>query len=219
MYFYADESWKVSSRVVLDKTEQAIFNLLDEQLQQFEIPLPISTTELAGGLSDKGLEALRAQYASVGIELTFSGFGNSRSLTAKGKTLDQFNHLLPGGMTVSKEAEDRYRLQAEFGDEMIAAAMFYKLEIRLHAGKIYAADVAARQRGSTVGWSNPPRIDVTFAPASSFPWWALISCLIPLLIIPPAIALSGKKKCPHCGKRTSKKAEYCPHCNESMEYF
>jgi len=217
IYFYSDGSWKVSSRVVLDRTEQAIFNLIDEQLTQFDIPLPVSTVDLAGGLSDRGLEALRAQYASMGIDLRVSGFGSSRSLTATGKTLDQFNQLLPGVVTLSKDAEDRYRLQAEFGEEMIAAAMFYKLEIRLHAGKIYSADVAARERGSTASWSNPPRIDITFSPASPFSFgWILAICGAGLFAVIPFAFITNKRKCSNCGKRVSKHADYCPHCSEPM---
>mgnify|MGYP000221112749 CR=1 FL=1 len=215
IYFYSDESWKVSSRITFDRVDLQVIKLLDEQLK--ELNLPVSTDQIAGGLSESGLEMLRSQYASVGIDLRVSGVGSSRALTARGKTLDQFNRLLPGVMTVTQESEDRYRLQAEFTEGMILTSAVYHLNINLHAGKIYSSD-AVRQSGGSAQWINPPRIDATFAPITEFPWGILLGvCAAGLLAAVPFAALYGKQKCPNCGRRVSKKAEYCPNCGEPME--
>ncbi|MBL0344126.1 MAG: zinc-ribbon domain-containing protein [Anaerolineales bacterium] len=32
----------------------------------------------------------------------------------------------------------------------------------------------------------------------------------------PFFALANKKKCPNCGKRVSRKSEYCTNCGEMM---
>jgi hypothetical protein len=48
MYFYSNGSWKVSSRVVLDKLELQAINWADDQIGDMD--LPIQTDELVGGL-------------------------------------------------------------------------------------------------------------------------------------------------------------------------
>jgi hypothetical protein len=97
--------------------------------------------------------------------------------------------------------------------------MFYHLDITLHAGKIYSSN-AVRQRGGIAQWTNPSTIDVVFAPSSKFPWVILLAlCGVGILGAIPFFILAGKKKCPSCGRRMSKKAEYCPNCGEGGGYF
>ncbi len=214
MYFYSDESWKVSSRVVLDKLELQVMNWADDQIGDMD--LPIQTDELVGGLTEGGLETLRSQYANVGIDFRWSGFGNTHSFIARGQTFEQFEKLIPGAIAVTKDAEDRYHLQADFTEAMLAASMFYHLDITLHADKIYSSN-AVRQRGGTAQWTNPSTIDVVFSPTSSFPWGVLLAvCGVGLLGIIPFFVFAGKKKCPSCGKRVSKKSEYCTNCGVMM---
>jgi hypothetical protein len=178
--------------------------------------LPIQTDELVGGLTEGGLVTLRSQYANAGIDFRWSGFGNARSFAARGRTFEQFEKLVPGAITMTKDAEDRCHLQADFTEAMLAASMFYHLDISLHAGKIYSSN-AVRQRGGTAQWTSPSTIDVVFAPTSSFPWGVLlVVCSVSLLGIVPFFAFVGKKKCSSCGKRVSKKSEYCTNCGVMM---
>lgn len=214
VYIYSDESWKVSSRLVMDKLELQGMEWADKQLADMD--LPIETDELTAGLTEGGLEILRSQYASVGIDFRWSGFGNTRSFTARGQTLEQFENLVPGTITMTKDAEGHYHLQADFTDSMLAASMFYHLDITLHAGEIYSSN-AVRQRGGSAQWSNPSTMDVVFAPSSSFPWGIFLPvCGVGLLGAVPFFVFANKKKCPSCGKKVSRKSEYCPHCGEIM---
>lgn len=214
IYFYSDESWKVSSKVVLDKLELQAMDLADQYLQDAE--LPFSTQQLADGLSDGGLEALRAQYANAGIDFRWSGAGTVRSFSARGQTLSQFNNLLPGVVTITKEAEDQYRLSAEFTEGMIIASPLYHLDITLHAGKIHSSN-AFRQRGGSAQWTNPASIRAVFSPASTFPWVILLVICLGVSALVPILMFAGKKKCPQCGKWISKKNEYCTHFGEVID--
>lgn len=214
VYFYSDESWKVSSRLVLDKLELQAMSWADNQLAGMDFP--IETDELTAGLTEGGLETLRSQYASMGIDFRWGGFGNTRSFTARGQTLEQFENLVPGAITMTKDAEDRYHLQADFTEAMLAASMFYHLDITLHAGEIYSSN-AVRQRGGSAQWSNPSTIDVVFAPSSLFPWGGLLPvCGVGLLGAVPFFVFANKKKCPSCGKRVFRKSGYCAHCGGMM---
>lgn len=214
IYFYADESWQVSSKVTMSEFEQTLLDTFDQQLA--DLNLPIQSSEFKNALTEGGLDVLTSQYAAAGIDFSWRKFGSTYSYTAKGQTLAQFEKLVPGVFTITKEAEDRYHLKADFTEAMPLAAAVYKLELTLHATEIYSSN-AQRLRSGTAQWTNPSTIDAVFAPSSKFPWGVLLTlCGASVLGAIPFFALAGKKKCPSCGKRISKKSEICPKCGDTL---
>jgi hypothetical protein len=210
LYFYPDESWKVTSKMTVDEFEKYLGNSVDEIFQEMELPLELK--ELAGGLSEGGFETLRSYYANQGIDFRWSSIGNTYSFTTKGRTLEQFDNLVPDVLTITKEEEDHYHLKADFTDAMLIASIFYHLDITLHAGEIYSSN-AYRQRGGTAEWRNPSTIDVVFSPSSPIPWGVLLAvCAGGLLITIPFFIFSNKKNCPSCGMRVSRKSDHCENC-------
>lgn len=212
VYVYADETWKVSSKVTVDDT--GLFDSLDQQFNDTGLPEEIKA--LVGGGSESSFEGLRSYYANQGIDFRWSKLGKSYSLTVKGRTLDQFESLVPGVVSLKREEGDRYHLQVEFSDAMMLASFFYHLDITLHAGEIYSSN-AYQQHGGTARWSNPSKIDVVFSPSSPFsPGIFLAVCGAGLLITIPFFVLANKRKCPHCGSKISKRSTYCMNCGMSI---
>ncbi len=212
IYVYSDETWKVSSKVIVDDT--GFFDSIGQQLNDTDLPDEIKA--LVGGSSESSFEALRSYYANQGIDFRWSKLGESYSLTARGRTLDQFENLVPGVLSLVREEGDRYHLQAEFSDAMMLSSIIYHLDITLHTREIYSSN-AYQQRGGTARWSNPSKIDVVFSPSSLFsPGIFLAVCGAGLLITIPFFVLANKRKCPHCGRKISKRSTYCMNCGMSI---
>jgi hypothetical protein len=199
IYFQQDESWQVKSRLNFSAQEMLLFRGVIQdflvQITQEAIPSQMLQVDDWPG---PAFDLLKAYYAKEGIEFRWQKLFNSYTMEAEGRSLDQFEGLLPGAIETEKLEDDQYHLYINLGEFNMFAAMVYKQTITLHGGEIINSN-APKQTSNTAVWNNPGEIDATFETGSqiSFTW---LIVLIAILIVISAIVFAINIRSSQLGK-------------------
>jgi hypothetical protein len=113
IYFYPNESWRVSTSLRIDSVIlQLTSHLVEQEISEylpFDLPDEMLDEDTYLGM---GLNTLVAQYERQGINARWSHSGGTYRLTAKGQTHAQFAQLIPGAITLTpvEGEENQYHL-------------------------------------------------------------------------------------------------------------
>lgn len=226
MFIYSDETWQVESRLELEPSAMNIVTrIIDKDFIESVLPIEIETLEdvtSVTGLVEFLLDELMSSYREKGIDGGWNkknarGTKVAYELKLEGQSLSQFEKLLPEDMiTLSSQGEDQYHLHMPLGKVNTFSQLAYKQTITLHAGNIISSN-DSKQKGKTATWQNPSEVEVVFQPKSqisSLWWWLGGAFFIVLLVVIIRSKSGSKRRCPTCGAKVPRKAEFCTECGD-----
>ncbi len=223
LYFYPDDSWQAKSNLTFSQIEKQTIELLDDGFanlvsEALETELPINLS-VSNDAFSAVFDALIVYYADQGIDFSWRGGSGNFSFIATGQTLEQFERLLPGSISLKKVEEGRLHLNINLTEINSYAAIVYHQEITLHAGEIVSHNAPGSMGVSSVTWQNPREIDAVFSPITPSSWKIILwICGILLLALIPIVFYANRPRCPSCRKTVPKNVESCPYCEAWFDF-
>ena len=199
--FYSDEYWQVITDLTYEaQTVQSIGSMIDTALEQRvnELKAQGMSASFSGTKTDGGGMKYRLTLSGQGFALLNSAVFSSKAQIQLDKTTN------PQQITFS------YAPPTGFGSSL---ALFNTYS--LSGSKIVSSNGSIS--GGTVTWINPTvTMQATLTPAARLDW-------LPLLLIVGGVGVLGiviffvidrvrGSKCPDCGAKIPRGAEYCPEC-------
>ncbi|MDP1614597.1 MAG: hypothetical protein Q8L68_02260 [Methylococcales bacterium] len=188
LYFHPDETWQVKSDLTFSELEKQAIQLADDEFVEFIsnlVGLEFSpSVSISDDVFSSLLDLLSSHYGSLGIDFQWMGGIDRYTFTIKGKSLDQFEQLLPGAISVEKVDEDKYHLNINLTEVNTFAALVYHQEITLHSNNITSHNAPREEKGSAT-WRNPKEIDAVFEPISqpSLGWLFLLIIVFMVVVL------------------------------------
>jgi hypothetical protein len=200
LYFYPDETWQVKSVLTFSPVERKIVESLEDEFVDWVLdslsiearPRTSISKDAFGGL----LDLLASHYGNLGIDFRWKALFGRYTFTIKGQTLEQFEQLVPGAISLEELDNGQYHLNIALTDMNTFATLVYKQKIVLHAGKIISHNAPRSGIGSVI-WQNPKEVDAVFEPQSSPSWLWFLTALVTILIIVAVVVFIIKRRSSH----------------------
>jgi len=201
---YAQQNWSARVEVVYAQLEHQYAGAQIEQM-------------LSMAVSQMRAQGIRANYQKH----TQRNGNVQYIITASGQGYQLLNSNLLDGQAVIQVDESYNPPQiifsyAPFGSFFGAAL---SRTFSLSGGKILASNGIQTSR-NTVTWSNPvSTMQATLTPASRLslgPQLLGLAGVSALVLVVLVVRRAGKRRCPACGARLPRQAEFCTNCGASL---